>query len=221
MGIRILIADRQDMFREVLRSLLEAEPDFTVVGETGDGEQLVKMVAQLKPDILLIDLNLRRLFGLDALRRIAALKLDVRPILLPDELENDEIIQALVSGARGVVYKRESTQSLFKSIRAVVAGEYWISNEGVSELVRNLQSLAAQVEKHTRIRANGLSRHQQKIVEAIMAGCSNKEIAEDLSVSERTVKYHLTRIFGKMGVSGRMQLARLSLKSDANDQSQM
>ncbi|MBN1569656.1 MAG: response regulator transcription factor [Acidobacteria bacterium] len=217
MGIRILIADRLDMHREILRHLLEAQPDFEVVGDTGDGEQLVRMVAQRKPDILLIDLNLRRLFGLEALRKIAELKLEVRPILLPDVLENNEIIQALVVGARGVVYKRESTQTLFKSIRTIMAGEYWLSNEGVSELVRNLQSLAAQVEQHTRIRANGLSRHQQKIVEAIMAGCSNKEIAQDLSVSERTVKYHLTRIFGKMGVSGRMQLARLSLKTDATD----
>ena len=215
MAIRILIADRQEMFREVLRRLLESEPDFEIVDDTDDGEQLVKLVANLQPDILLLDLKLRKLSGIEALHEVAGLKTEVRPILLIDQIDNTEIVQALLWGACGIVRKSEPSHLLFKSIRNVAAGEFWVSHGGISELVQNLRLLTAMVEKHARIQAGTLSRQQQQIVEAIAAGCSNREIAEELSVSERTVKYHLTRIFEKLGVSGRMQLARFSLKNDA------
>jgi DNA-binding NarL/FixJ family response regulator len=214
MGIRILIADRQEMFREVLKRLLESESDFEVIADTDDGEQLIKLVLSFKPDVLLLDLKLRRLSGMDALREIAALKTSVRPILLTDALKKSEVIQALLWGACGVVYKSDPGHLLFKSIRNVASGEYWVSHDGIGELVKNLRSLTTKVEQNAKVQAGSLSRQQQQIVEAIAAGCSNKEIAEELSVSERTVKYHLTRIFGKLGVSGRMQLARFSLKNE-------
>ena len=214
MGIRVLIADRQEMFREVLRHLLESESDFEIVADTDDGEQLVKLVATLKPDILLLDIKLRRLSGMEALREIAAMETGVRPILLTDGIEKSELTQALLWGACGMVRKSDPGYLLFKSIRNVAAGEYWISRDRVGEIVKNLRSLATMVEQNAKVQANSLSRQQQQIVDAIAAGCSNKEIAEELSVSERTVKYHLTRIFGKLGVSGRMQLARYSLKND-------
>lgn len=215
MSIRVLIADRQEMFREALRHLLESESEFEIVADTDDGEQLVKLAATLKPDVLLLDLRLRRLSGMEAMREIAALKTGIRPILLTDTLEKSEIIQALLWGACGMVRKSDSGHLLFKSIRNVAAGEYWISRDRVGEIVKNLRSLATMVEQNAKVQANSLSRQQQQIVDAIAAGCSNKEIAGELSVSERTVKYHLTRIFGKLGVSGRMQLARFSLKNDA------
>jgi DNA-binding NarL/FixJ family response regulator len=214
MGIRVLIADRQEMFREALKRLLESQSDFEIIADTDDGVQLIKLVATLKPDVLLLDLKLRKLSGMDALREIAALKTSVRPILLTDALDKSEIIQALLWGACGMVPKSESGYLLFKSIRNVAAGEYWISRDRVGEIVKNLRSLATIVEQNAKTQASSLSRQQQQIVDAIAAGCSNKEIAEELSVSERTVKYHLTRIFGKLGVSGRMQLARYSLKND-------
>ena len=213
METRIVLADRQDMFREVLRSLLEAEPDFTVIGDTGDGERLLQLVAKLKPDVLLLDLRLHKRSGIDVLREMSACQSRTRCIVLTDAIELGEIVQVLVWGAYGLVRKEASTHLLFKSIRSVMAGEYWISHDGVVELVRNVRSLAALVERSTQLQAHSLSPQQLQIVKAIVAGCSNREIAEDLSVSERTVKYHLTRIFHKLGVSGRMQLARYSLKN--------
>lgn len=213
MGIRIVIADRQDMFREVLRRLLEQEKDLIVVGDTGDGEQLVRLIADLEPDVLLLDIRLRRRAGIEVLREIAASHPAVRPILLTDSIENSEMLQALIWGTRGLVRKESPTPLLMKSIRAVMAGEYWISHGGIGDLVRNLRSISAQAEKSAYLQAHGLSRQQQHIVEGIVAGCSNKEIAKELSISERTVKYHLTRIFSKFGVSGRTELARFSLKN--------
>ncbi len=213
MAIRIVIADRQKMFREALKHLLESEHEFEVIGETDDGEDLPSLVAELKPDVLLMDLRLRKSLGIEALQEIAASHPNVHPIVLTDEIAQSEIIQVLLWGARGVVRKDAPSNLLFKSIRMVNAGQYWMSRNESAELIRTLRSLTALVEQSTQMQTRNLSSQQQRIVEAIAAGCSNREIAKDLSVSERTVKYHLTRIFNKFGVSGRMELARLSLKN--------
>ncbi len=213
MNTHILIADRQVMFCEVLKVLLESQPDFAVVAETDDGERLVHLALDLQPDVILMDLKLRKRFGLEVLTEITACGTDVRPIILTDAIAQSEIIQALLWGARGVLLKAVPTNLLFNSIRRVMSGEYWISHDGVAELVRHLRSLAAVAEQSTQSQARSLSTQQRQIIEAIASGCSNREIAEELRVSERTVKYHLTRIFSKFGVSGRMELARYSLEN--------
>jgi DNA-binding NarL/FixJ family response regulator len=213
MKIRALIADRQGMFREALRQLLEAEKDFDVVGDTDDGEAFLKLIEDLKPDVTLLDLRLRKCSGIELLRQIAALDIATHPILLTDENEESEFVEALRYGMRGLVWKHESPRLLFKCIRTVMRGEYWISRGGIGKLVENLRSLTLTVEQNTQQRARSLSRQQQQIVDLIASGCSNKEIAQELRLSERTVKYHLTRIFGKLGVTSRMQLARFTLKN--------
>ena len=212
MSIRILIADRHKMFREVLRRLLESDPEFAVVGETDDGQGLPQLTADLHPDILLMNKELRRRLGLEALRDVTV-RTGTRSILLVDTITNGEIIQALLWGARGVVRKNDTTSLLLKSIRTVKAGEYWINHAGISELVSALCSLSTRVEQQAEQQTHSLSWQQLQIVEAIVNGCSNREIASNLRLSERTVKYHLTRIFSKFGVSGRMELARYSLKN--------
>lgn len=215
MGIRILIADRQDMFREVLRRLLENENDFVVVGETNDGEQLLGLIEELRPDVLLLDLGLNKCSGLQLLRHIMSLDAGTRPILLTDENEKNDFVELLRFGIQGLVWKSESPAQLFKSIRSVAAGEYWITRSSIGRLVENLRSLAVKVEQNAQERTRTLSPQQQQIVNAIASGCSNKDIARELSISERTVKYHLTRIFGKLGVTGRTQLARFAIKSNS------
>jgi two-component system, NarL family, nitrate/nitrite response regulator NarL len=212
MTIRILIADRHEMFREALCRVLGSEPEFLVVAETGDGERLPALAASLKPDVVLLGLKLHKCSGMEALREVTA-RTEARPILLVDVIANDEIIQALLWGARGVVRKSAATSLLFKAILTVMAGEYWLSHAGINKLVQNLQWLFDRVQQQNRRQTSALSPQQLRIVEAIVAGCSNKEIARDLHLSERTVKYHLTRIFRQFGVSGRMELARFSLKN--------
>jgi DNA-binding NarL/FixJ family response regulator len=213
MDTKILIADRQELFREVLRRLLELQPDFKVVGDTDDGQRLIKLITELKPDILLFDINLRTRSGIEALREITTLGTGIRAILLTDSVGNEAIAQAILWGAYGIVRKEDPTHLLLKGIRAVSSGQYWISHEQVAEVVHNMRTLATTVEKKAQQQARSLSRRQQRIIEAIVAGCSNKDIAEEMSLSERTIKYHLTRIFEKLGVSGRMELARYSLKN--------
>jgi DNA-binding NarL/FixJ family response regulator len=136
MATRILIADRQDLFREALRRVLELQKDFSVVADTNDGMELVKLVEKHKPDVILLDLRLRNQGATEALKQLSDLKVDVRPIVLTDKIEKREIVDILLCGARGVIRKEEATALLFKSIRAVMNGEYWISREGICDLVQ-------------------------------------------------------------------------------------
>jgi two-component system nitrate/nitrite response regulator NarL len=207
--IRIVIADDHPIFRDGLRRLLEAEPDLKVVGEAQDGAEAVKLARQLKPDILLLDLAMPRVPGLDALREMSTASGPhaVRVILLTAAAEKKQIVEALQLGARGVVLKDSATQLLLKSIHTVMAGEYWVGRESVSNLVQYLRSLVQSSGEEARQKKFGLTPRELEIVSTVVAGYSNKEIAEYCKISEDTVKHHLSNIFDKLGVSTRLELA--------------
>ena len=207
--IRIVIADDHPIFRDGLRRLLEAEPDLKVIGEACDGAEAVKLAHQLKPDILLLDLAMPRHPGLEALRDLSAEQQanPVRVILLTAAAEKSQIVEALQLGARGVVLKDSATQLLLKSIHTVMTGEYWVGRESVSNLVQYLRIQMQSTQEDARQRKYGLTPRELEIVSAVVAGYSNKEIAEYFKISEDTVKHHLSNIFDKLGVSTRLELA--------------
>jgi DNA-binding NarL/FixJ family response regulator len=198
------MADDHQIFRAGLRRLLESEPDFEVVGEAGDGEEAVRLTKQIKPDILLLDVSMPRMTGLEALRELEG---EVKTILLTASLANSEIVTALQVGARGIVRKESATQVLFKSIRCVQNGEYWVERESVRDLVQTLRQLVTQSEAAAKQARFNLTAREMEIVSAVVAGCSNKEIAKQFKLSENTVKHHVSNIFDKMGVSTRVELA--------------
>jgi two-component system, NarL family, nitrate/nitrite response regulator NarL len=207
--IRIVIADDHPIFRDGLRRLLEAEPDLKVIGEAQDGTEALKLARQLKPDILLLDLAMPRMPGLEALREMSSGSNSnaVRVILLTAAAEKKQIVEALQLGARGVVMKDSATQLLLKSIHTVMAGEYWVGRESVSNLVQYLRSLVQSSGEEARQKKFGLTPRELEIVSTVVAGYSNKEIAEYCKISEDTVKHHLSNIFDKLGVSTRLELA--------------
>ena len=207
--IRILIADDHPIFRDGLRRLLEAEPDLKVIGEACDGAEAVKLARQLKPDIMLLDLAMPRMPGLEALRDMSSGSgvQSVRVILLTAAAEKKQIVEALQLGARGVVLKDSATQLLLKSIHTVMAGEYWVGRESVSNLVQYLRNLVQSSGEEAKQKKFGLTPRELEIVSAVVAGYSNKEIAEYFKISEDTVKHHLSNIFDKLGVSTRLELA--------------
>ncbi len=207
--VRIMLADDHPIFRDGLRRLLEAEPDLKVIGEACDGAEAVKMARQLKPDILLLDLAMPRMPGLEALKEMSSgpVSNSVKVILLTAAAEKKQIVEALQLGARGVVLKDSATQLLLKSIHTVMSGEYWVGRESVSNLVQYLRNLVQSSGEEAKQKKFGLTPRELEIVSAVVAGYSNKEIAEYFKISEDTVKHHLSNIFDKLGVSTRLELA--------------
>jgi len=206
--IRIVIADDHPIFRDGLRRLLESESDMKVVGEACDGREAVKLATEIKPDILLLDLAMPHHTGLDALRDLNTSSAGaVRIILLTAAVEKKQMVEALQLGARGVVLKDSATQLLLKSIHAVMAGEYWVGRDSVSNLVQYLRNLMQSTNEETKQKKFGLTPRELEIVSAVVAGYANREIAEYFKISEDTVKHHLSNIFDKLGVSTRLELA--------------
>lgn len=207
---RILIADDHTIFRDGLRRLLESEPEFQVVGEAADGVEALQSVQQLKPDILLLDLAMPRMPGLETLRELATQGSPVKVILLTAQIEKRQIIEALQTGARGVIMKDAATQLLLKGIRTVMGGQFWVGREAVADMVSYLRDKAAQ-QPPSPAKAYGLTKRELEILSTIVSGLSNKEIAQKFSLSEDTVKHHLTNIFDKVGVSSRLELALFAI----------
>ncbi len=209
--IRILIADDHPIFRDGLRRLLEAEAGFVVAGEAADGNETVALVQQLQPDILLLDLAMPRCPGLEALRQLARERAPVRTILLTAAVETPQILEALQAGARGVVLKDSATQVLLTSIRAVMDGAAWVGRESVPSLTEYLKAQLAGAAGGKKEKPFGLTHRELEIVAAIAEGCTNREIAQRFSLSEDTVKHHLTSIFDKTGVANRLELALFAI----------
>jgi two-component system, NarL family, nitrate/nitrite response regulator NarL len=210
--VRILLADDHTIFRDGLRKLLEAEPDFEIVGEAGDGADAINMVQQIKPEILLLDLAMPRVPGLEALREVIALKSPVKTILLTAAIEKKQIIEALQVGARGVVLKDAATQMLIRAIRTVINGQFWVGRESVADMQTYLKHQIA-TQPAPKAKSYGLTRREIEILGTIVGGLSNKEIAQKFSLSEDTVKHHLTNIFDKVGVSSRLELALFAINN--------
>lgn len=208
---RILLADDHAIFRDGLRRLLESEPEFQVIGEAADGAEAIIKTRELEPDLLLLDLAMPRIPGLEALRELTrGGSPDTKIILLTAAIEKNQIVEALQIGARGIVMKEAATQLLFKSIRSVMSGQFWVGRESVGDMVQYLRE-KTESQLPAGGRSYGLTRREMEIVAAIVAGLTNKEIAKKFTLSEDTVKHHLTNIFNKVGVSSRLELALFAI----------
>lgn len=208
--VRILIADDHTIFRDGLRRLLESEPEFQVIGEAADGAEALALSQRMNPDVLLLDLAMPRMPGLDTLRELSNQRSSVKVVLLTAAIEKRQIIEALQMGARGVVMKDAATQLLLTGVRTVMKGKYWVGRESVVDMVSYLKEQAAQ-QPPSPAKNYGLTRRELEILSTIVSGLSNKEIAHRFSLSEDTVKHHLTNIFDKVGVSSRLELALFAI----------
>jgi DNA-binding NarL/FixJ family response regulator len=204
--IRIVIADAYPFVREGLRMLLELQPGFAVVGEAADGLEAVQRTKDLRPDVLLLDLAMPRMNGLDVLKALADAATEVRTVLLAAAIEPEETVQALRLGARGVFLKESATQMLCKCIRAVMNGEFWVGHERIDDLLRTLRTLE-RVQEREASPASHLTQRELQVIAAIVGGGANKDIAKQFGLSDQTVKNHMSNIFDKLGVSNRLELA--------------
>ena len=203
--VRIAIADDHQIFRDGLRRLLETEPGFEVVAEAVDGLDASRIVRDVHPDVMLLDVAMPRMGGVEAL---TTMQEDVtRVILLTAGIEPSELLRAIQLGARGVVLKESATRLLIDGIHRVMDDKYVIG-AGVAE---DREQAVRQVGKE-HPRQYGLTPRELEIVSAIVSGDSNRDIAERLSISLQTVKHHLTSIFDKTGVSTRLELALFAIR---------
>jgi len=206
-AVRIVIADDHALFRDGLRMLLESEEGLAVVGVAADGEQAVKLAKRHRPDILLLDWTMPRLRGVDVLQELAGLSETTRIVVLTAAIENKHILEALQLGAKGVVLKESATDVLLNAIRAVLANGYWIGREQAGDLNQALRDLTPSYRDRGADKYLTLTPREREIISAVVGGYSNKEIAQKFSLSEDTVKHHLTNIFNKTGFSNRLELA--------------
>ena len=210
-AISILIADDQAIFSEGLSRILQAEPDFQVVGSAGSGDEAVVLAREVRPDLVLLGLSPVHVAGLETLARIVSGTPGVRVIVLAATIDRAQTIEAVVRGARGVLLKACGIDHLYKSIRRVMAGEYWVARDTVSDLVRSLVEQRPNGAKRTAAGPFALTAREREILALVVAGCANKDIAEQCSLGEDTVKHHLTSIFSKTGVTNRLELALFAI----------
>ena len=211
--IRIVVADDHTIFRESLCRMLAMEEDFEIVGQAGTGKQVMDVVTSEHPDILLLDLRMPDPDGLETLKQLRAKRLETRIIVLTAVEEEDQYVQAVRSGARGVVVKQAATELLIKSVRKVHEGEIWLDAKTTAAVVRAFTEAKGEVIEHRR--PLPLSNREQEVAALVVQGFLNKEIAERLYISEQTVKNHLHNIFEKLSVSNRLELALYVMQAES------
>lgn len=203
--IRVLLVDDHTLFRSGIMSLLQRNSDFEVVGEAGDGLEGIKRVRSLKPDVVLIDLHMPGVSGLEAVKAIAEEMPDVKVLMLTVSEDAQDLIDALRSGASGYLLKNIETDALISAIRGVVNGESIVSPQMTAKLIQGVRdqprSESAPVER------DRFSPRERDIMYSLALGESNKEIARKLDLAESTVKIHVQNIFKKLNMSSRVQVA--------------
>lgn len=203
--VRIAIVDDHQIFRDGLRRLLESEPGFEVIAEAADGVEALRIAREIKPDILLLDVAMPRMGGIETLSDPEVGSL--RVILLTAAIDPPELLRAVQCGARGVILKESATRQLIDGIHRVMEGKLLIGSDVADDLAQAVRRAGAQ-----RDRPFGLTPREIEIIDAIAAGESNREIAGRLNISLQTVKHHLTSIFDKTGTSTRLELALFAIK---------
>ena len=208
--IRIVVADDHPIFRDGLCRLLALEEDFEVVGLAQDGRQVLDLLEQQEPDILLLDLKMPGLDGLATLQKLQAAKRKTKVIVLTASEDKNEFVQAMKLGTSGIVLKQTATELLIKSIRKVHEGEIWLDSHTTAAVMRQFASADEPAPSSSGPRERErppLSQREREIVALVAQGFKNKEMAEKMFISEQTVKNHLHNIFDKLGVSDRLELA--------------
>jgi two-component system, NarL family, response regulator LiaR len=206
--ISVLIVDDHPIVRQGLRTLLELQDDIVVAGEAVNGKVAVEMVARLKPDIVLMDLMMPELDGISATRQICALNLGTRVIALTSFVEDDKVIPAIQAGAASFLLKDVSPNELVEAIRAAYHGEARLH----PAVVRKLMNQVAAQPAAPQPLAPDLTEREHEVLCLVAQGLSNREIAEKLVISEKTVKTHISSLLGKLGQEDRTRLAIYAIK---------
>jgi DNA-binding NarL/FixJ family response regulator len=205
--IRILIVDDHPVVREGIGSMLKKEPDFKVVGEASNGLEAIEQARELLPDVVLMDLRMPEMDGVEAISRIKAEKPEVKFIILTTYSDDEYIFKGIAAGARAYLLKDAPRDELFKAIRMVSRGESLIQPVVASRVLDKLAELSRKTPA-----AETLSDREIEVLRLMAGGQSNKDIADHLSITQSTVKTHITSIFQKLNVTTRTEAVTNALK---------
>lgn len=213
--VRVLIADDHLIVRDGLRLILETAEEFELVGEAADGAQAVELADKLKPDVVLMDLQMPRMDGLTAIEHIRAQQPDTAIVILTTYNEDDRMIRGLRAGARGYLLKDTDRETLLNTIRAAARGETLLKPEIMARVLAHADSAPAPSAAPAPARTpdtTGLTEREREVLRLLVRGAQNKEIAAQLNITERTVKAHLASIFNRLGVNSRTEAAAVAVR---------
>jgi DNA-binding NarL/FixJ family response regulator len=202
-----MLVDDQSLFREALRTLLALQPDFEIVAEAENGERAVTLAREQKPDVVLMDLRMPVMGGVEATRRVRTVAPASRVVVLTTFEEDEEIFDAMNAGAVGYLLKACSAEKLCGSVRAAAQGTSVLEPSVAARLMAGLRRPGRDEKQAPPVLADPLSDRETAVLKLLAAGCSNKEIGSRLNITEGTVKNHMTNVLGKLGVLDRTQAA--------------
>jgi two-component system NarL family response regulator len=210
--LRVVIVDDHTLFREGLRTILEMEDDLEVVADAENAEDIVELIWQTRPDVLLLDIRMPQGSGLDAVPAVLRISPRTQVLVLTACDEKEEHVRAFKLGAKGVILKDSARQTLMQAIHTVCGGQVWVDPRMATALVEELSHLGPDNAGAAPRDENGLTERELEIVRLVASGYKNKEVGNTLTISERTVKTHLTNIFQKLGVRDRVGLVMYALR---------
>ncbi|PWB49537.1 MAG: DNA-binding response regulator [Anaerolineales bacterium] len=214
--IKVLIVDDHQVVRQGLRTFLELLDDISVVGEAEDGEEAVEQVRALKPDVVLMDLVMPHMDGITATQQVLGLGLPTKVIALTSFTEDDKVFPAIQAGAASYLLKNVSPDELAEAIRAVYHGEARLHPDITRKLMQQVSQMRSAPQENI---SNELTEREIEVLRLVATGSNNREIAQKLFISEKTVKTHVSNILGKLNLEQRTQLVIYAIKNKLVDAS--
>jgi DNA-binding NarL/FixJ family response regulator len=211
LDVRVVVVDDHDLFRTGLRNLLE-EQGVNVVGEAANGQKAIQLAGDLAPDVVIMDLNMPGLTGVETTRKLAGVAPLTRVVVLTISADDDDVMDAVMAGACGYLLKDSSIQDLIAGIQAAAAGESLISPQIASKVLQRLRAQSSSEDAAATIRAE-LSDREIEVLKLIANGNDNAQIARELFISPKTVKNHISNILMKLQIDNRIQAAVYAVRS--------
>ncbi len=212
-NITVMIADDHALMREGLKQILEMEDDIDVIAEAGDGEETMEKTLKYRPDLVLLDINMPKMNGIEVLRRYKDLGVESKVIMLTIHNDREYLYETIKIGANGYVLKDSDADSLIKAIKDVYLGKTYIQPSIASSLVEQLEEDKKENNENL-MKIESLTKREYEVLTLIAEGLNNREIAERLFISEKTVKNHVSNIFRKLDVNDRIQAAIFAFKNN-------